>query len=100
MSWRFTDLHLPCSVSRPAREKRKSLVRQRESVTDKGAELWWRCSDSHSGQTCAKIPERSEILDRQHPESGILQDPGSYIFIFSRDVRDLGSCQDNIAVGY
>ena len=49
-------------------------------------------------QTCAEIPKRSEILDSQDIESVLLQDLGSYIFIFSRDLKDLGSCHDNISV--
>ena len=47
-------------------------------------------------QTCAKIPNRSEILDPQDPGSRILQDLGSYIFIFSWDPKDLGSCHGNM----
>ena len=42
--------------------------------------------------------KRSEILDPQDPGSGILHDIGSYIFIFPWDLRDLGSCHDNIPV--
>ena len=61
-----------------------------------------RANNFHAGhwQTCAKIPKRSEILDPriQDTGSGILQDVGSYIFIFLRDPRDVGSCHDNIAV--
>ena len=42
-------------------------------------------------QTCAKIPKRPGILDLQDPGSNILEDPGSCIFIFCWDLRDLGS---------
>ena len=48
---------------------------------------------------CAKIPKTSEILDLQDLGSEILQDLGSYISIFSWDLRYLGSCHGNIAVG-
>ena len=44
-------------------------------------------------------PKRTEILDPQDPRSRILQDLGSYIFIFSWDPRDLESFHGNIAVG-
>ena len=50
-------------------------------------------------QACARIPKRSGILDPQDPGSEILKDLGSYVFIFSWDLGDLGSCHSNIAVG-
>ena len=50
-------------------------------------------------QTCAKIQKKSGILDSQKPGSEILEDIGSYIFIFSWDLKDLGSCHGNIAMG-
>ena len=45
-----------------------------------------------------QYPKRSDILDPRDPGSEILQDLGSYIFIFLRDLRDPGSCHDNIFV--
>ena len=50
-------------------------------------------------QTCAKNPKRSEILDLQDPRSEILEEPGSYIFIFPWDLINPGSCHGNIAEG-
>ena len=50
------------------------------------------------GQTCVKIPKRSEILDPWDPGSRMFQDLGSYIFIFSWDLKDLEFCHGNIAV--
>ena len=41
-----------------------------------------------------------KIRDPQDPGSQILEDLGSYIFIFSLGLRDLGSYPGNIAVGY
>ena len=45
------------------------------------------------------VPKRSGILDPQDPGSGILEDLGSYIFIFSWDLRYLRSCYGNMAMG-
>ena len=53
----------------------------------------------HGNQKYAKIPKRSGILDLQDPGFEILEYLGSYLFIFSWDLKDLGSCHGNIAVG-
>ena len=41
-----------------------------------------------------------KIRDPGSPGSGILEDLGSYIFIFPWDLKDPGSCHDDIAVRY
>ena len=43
-------------------------------------------------------PKRSGILDSQDLGSKILEDLGPYAFVFSRVLRDFGSCHGNMTV--